>query len=135
MIVVDTNIIAYLYLTTTYTSLAEKTLQVDSKWVAPVLWRSEFRNVLALYVRKKALALNQALAIQQEAEDLFANHEYEVPSMTVLSLAAKSNCSAYDCEYVTIAQHLRTTLVTEDKGILKNFPETAMSMKAFVSQT
>jgi len=134
VIVVDTNIIAYLYLPTTYTSLAEKTLHVDSEWVAPVLWRSEFRNVLALYVRKKTLALNHALAIQQEAEDLLANHEYEVPSITVLSLAAKSNCSAYDCEYVTIAQHLRTTLVTEDKGILKNFPETAMSMKAFVSQ-
>ncbi len=134
MIVVTTNIIVYLYLPTTYTSRAEKALQVDSEWVTPVLWRSEFRNVLALYVRKKTLALNHALAMQQEAEDFLANHEYEVPSMTVLSLAAESNCSAYDCEYVTIAQHLRTTLVTEDKGIVKNFPETAMSMNAFVSQ-
>ena len=134
MIVVDTNIIAYLYLQTTYTALAEKTLQIDSEWVAPVLWRSEFRNVLALYVRRKTLALNHALAMQQEAEDLLAHHEYEVSSMKVLSLVAESNCSAYDCEYVAIAQQLCATLVTEDKGILKNFPETAMSIKAFVSQ-
>ena len=45
------------------------------------------------------------------------------------------NCSAYDCEYVAIAQQLYATLVTEDKGILKNFPNTALSMKAFVSQS
>lgn len=132
MIVVDTNIIAYLYLPTTYAALAEKTLQLDSEWVAPVLWRSEFRNVLALYVRRKTLALNHALAIQQEAEDLLAHHEYEVSSIKVLSLVSESNCSAYDCEYVAIAQQLCVTLVTEDKSILKNFPETAMSMKTFL---
>ena len=37
MIVVDTNVIAYLALPTEYTSNAEKLLAVDPEWTAPVL--------------------------------------------------------------------------------------------------
>ena len=48
MIVVDTNILVYLYLPTKYTPHAEKLLENDPVWIAPYLWRSEFRNVLAL---------------------------------------------------------------------------------------
>jgi predicted nucleic acid-binding protein len=53
MIVVDTNILAYLYLPTAFSEQAELLLMRQPKWIAPVLWRSEFRNVLALYLRKK----------------------------------------------------------------------------------
>lgn len=52
MIVVDTNLIGYLYLESQYAPQAEQTLRKDADWVAPLLWRSEFRNVLALYLRK-----------------------------------------------------------------------------------
>ncbi|XSG85105.1 MAG: hypothetical protein ACPW60_15475 [Methylohalobius sp. ZOD2] len=52
MIAVDTNVIAYFYLPTEYTPLAEKLLMQEPVWAAPTLWRSEFRNVLALYLRK-----------------------------------------------------------------------------------
>ena len=65
MIVVDTNIISYLYLSTNQTRLVEQVLQKNSRWAAPLLWRSEFRSVLALYVRKKIISLEKALAIQQ----------------------------------------------------------------------
>ncbi|MBL7164528.1 MAG: type II toxin-antitoxin system VapC family toxin, partial [Anaerolineales bacterium] len=57
MIVVDTNIIAYLYLESERSSQAERLLEKDTQWSAPLLWRSEFRNVLALYIRKKELSL------------------------------------------------------------------------------
>jgi predicted nucleic acid-binding protein len=55
MIVVDTNVIAYLYLTGEYSDLSERLLEHDPDWMAPRLWRSEFRNVLALYLRKELL--------------------------------------------------------------------------------
>lgn len=63
MIVVDTNIIAYLYLQGEHTVQAEKVLQKDSEWMAPPLWRSEFRNVLAFYLRQENLSLDDARAI------------------------------------------------------------------------
>lgn len=57
MIVVDTNVIGYLFLAGDKSLLAERTLQKDMEWAAPVLWRSEFRNVLALYLRQNIIDL------------------------------------------------------------------------------
>lgn len=125
MIVVDTNVLASLYLPTDYTAEAEDLLQHDPEWVAPTLWRSEFRNVLALYLRKKLLTLDQALAIQTEAESLLRGSEYMVISSDVLHLVQQSKCSAYDCEFVALAQNLSVPLVTMDKQILNDFPTTA----------
>src|SRR5690606_40886482 len=80
MIVVDSNVIAYLYLPGECTAAAEALLERDPEWAAPVLWRSEFRNILAGYLRRDALTFEQALALQQEAESLLAGLEYEVDS-------------------------------------------------------
>lgn len=49
MIVVDSNVLAYLYLPGEYSTAAEALLEQDSDWAAPILWRSEFRNILAGY--------------------------------------------------------------------------------------
>lgn len=125
MIVVDTNVLAYLYLPTDFTAKAENLLQNDPEWVAPTLWRSEFRNVLALYLRKSLFTLEQAVAIQTEAESLLHECEYLVNSLDVLQLVQQSKCSAYDCEFVALAQSLNVPLITMDKQILKNFPNTA----------
>jgi len=46
MIVVDTNVIAYFWLPGEYTTFAERALNKDNEWAAPILWRSEFRNIL-----------------------------------------------------------------------------------------
>ncbi|MCX8049884.1 MAG: type II toxin-antitoxin system VapC family toxin [Methylohalobius sp.] len=128
MIVVDTNVIAYLYLPTEYTPWAEKLMRRDPVWVAPTLWRSELRNVLAFYVRKQALSFDQAYGIQTEAENLLAGHEFEMDSYEVLRLAETSRCSAYDCEFVALAKRLGRSLVTEDKKILQAFPGVAVSL-------
>jgi predicted nucleic acid-binding protein len=125
MIVVDTNVLVYLYLPTDYTAKAEGLLQHDPEWAAPTLWRSEFRNVLALYLRKNLLTLEQAGAIQAEAESLLHESEYMVNSLDVLQLVQQSKCSAYDCEFVALAQSLNVSLITMDKQILNDFPTTA----------
>jgi len=134
MIVVDTNILAYLYLPTGFSEQAELLLLKQPKWIAPVLWRSEFRNVLALYLRKEILTLEQAYDIQTEAETLLAGNEYDVPSLDVLRLIEASECSSYDCEFVALAKRNNTVLVTEDKKILKQFPKITMSLAEAISQ-
>ena len=125
MIVADTNLIAYLAMPSPYTEAAERLLVREPEWVAPVLWRSEFRNVLALYLRKGLIRFEQALDIQAEMESLFQGKEYEVASLDVLSLVNQSECSAYDCEFVALAKGLGVKLVTMDRKLAACFPETA----------
>jgi predicted nucleic acid-binding protein len=132
MIVADINIISYLFLPTGYSEKASLLYRQDAEWAAPSLWRSEFRNVLALYLRQQILTLAEALAIQEEAEALMADHEFTVTSVQVLTLTDSSHCSAYDCEFVALAKQLSVKLVTEDKKILREFPEVALSLDGFL---
>jgi predicted nucleic acid-binding protein len=68
-----------------------------------------------------------------EALQMMEDREYEVDSNRVLRLVADSTCSAYDCEFVALAQELGTFLVTLDKGILNGFPTVAVSVDTFLS--
>jgi predicted nucleic acid-binding protein len=134
MIVADTNIISYLLLPTSYTELVDDLYQLDSNWVAPILWKSEFRNVLALYLRKKIITLEKALQLQEQAESIMARNEYDVSSSQVLALINESACSAYDCEFVALSHHLNTRLITQDKKILKEFPSTAITVSDYLAR-
>ena len=125
MIAVDTNVVAYLLLPGPHTALVDDLLIQQPEWAAPPLWRSEWRNVLAGYLRRGVLNLDQALALQQQAEHLVIRHEEPVSSQAVLQLVASSRCSAYDCEFVAAAQQLRVPLVTADRAVLLAFPDVA----------
>jgi len=131
MIVVDTNIISYLYISGEKSAQVERLLMTDAHWCVPVLWRSEFRSVLGLYLRKKYLDFDQVLLILHQAEKLLAENEYEVPSAHIMQLVNSSTCSAYDCEFVALAEHLAVPLVTADNKILLEFPEIAKSIDAY----
>jgi predicted nucleic acid-binding protein len=130
MIVVDSNILAYLYLPGERTADAEALLEQDPEWAAPVLWRSEFRNILAGYTRRNTLTFEQACSLQNEAEDLLFGSEFEVDSRAVLELVRDSDCSAYDCEFIALAIKLDTKLVTADKKVLRVFPNRTMALAA-----
>ena len=129
MIVVDTNVIAYLFLTGEHSHTSERLLEHDPDWVAPRLWRSEFRNVLTLYLRKKLLDLPDALEILETAEQLMADSDFEVPSIPVMQLAEESGCSAYDCEFIALAQYLSVPMATNDNALCKAFPDTVKNIK------
>jgi len=122
MIVADSNILAYLYLPCEFTPYVEDLLIADPEWVAPVLWRSEFRNILAGYVRRKTITFEQAYELQREAESLLSGNEFEIDSLDVLTLVRDSECSPYDCEFVALAKRLGINLITMDKKVLRSFP-------------
>ncbi len=130
MIVVDTNVLAYLYLPGEFTEAAERLLERDTDWHAPVLWRSELRNILAGYLRRGSLTFEHACSIQLEAESLLHGGEHEAESRKVMELVKASDCSAYDCEFVAVAEALGVTVVTMDSKLLKAFPKIARSLIA-----
>jgi len=128
VIVVDTNVVAYLLLPGPKTEQAEALRRHDRHWATPPLWRSEFRNVLTQHVRRDLLSLPAALALMQEAEALLGSQEQAVASEHVLHLVSQSSCSAYDCEFVAVAEQLGVRLITEDRALQAAFPAIAMSL-------
>ena len=130
MIVADTNLIVYLFITGDQTSLAQKVLNKDPQWVVPPLWQSEFRNVLAAYIRR-GMGLKQANQILENAIQTLENRQVIPSNDEILELVKNSNCTAYDCEFIALAKQLDIKLVTADKQLLQQFPEYATSLEEF----
>ena len=134
MIVADNTVLVYYWLPSEFAGLAEAVKARDNVWAAPILWRAEFRNVLAGYLRRKLLTESEAnTAYLNVQKDLGAN-EFSVPTERIIKLVMASDCTAYDCEYVALAQDLGVPLVTMDKQLLKAFPRTAVSLENFVKK-
>ena len=129
MLVVDTNVIAYLYIEGDFTQQARTIYQQDSVWAAPYLWRSEFRNILTVYLRRNLLTLEQCQELITSAEELLKDNEFEPDSRDVLELANSCSLSAYDCEYIVLARQLSLKLITNDKKILTEFPQDTISLR------
>ncbi len=129
MIVVDTNVVAYLLLAGPQTEKAEALLLHDPEWAAPVLWRSELRNVLSGYLKRGQLDHQQVLRLQGQAESLLQGREVPVDSADVFRLVEASDCSAYDCEFVAAALALQTRLITSDRQLLRAFPTLASPLE------
>jgi predicted nucleic acid-binding protein len=128
LIVVDTNVLAYLLLLGPRTEKAEILRRQERQWAAPLLWRSEFRNVLTGYLRRDLLDLSRAVALMEVAELILAPQEERVSTEHVLQLVSTSRCTSYDCEFVAAAQQLGVPLITEDRALLAAFPEVAQSL-------
>jgi len=133
LIVADTNLIAYLVISGERTELAEQVFRKDKLWAAPPLWRTELRSVLVQHMRVNSLPLRDCLmAIDYARAAIIA--EYEVSDEEVLTLATSCACSAYDCEFIALAQRLGVPLVTYDRRVLAEFPEIAMNAETFLAQ-
>ncbi len=129
MIICDTNVLAYLFLKGTYSEQSKTLLQSDPVWIAPPLWRSEFRNILATYMRQDHLTPRDALLIMHEVESFMKGNEVSVDSEEVIALTSSSKCSAYDCEFVALAKRYDLKLYTSDKKILTEFPDHVSDLK------
>jgi predicted nucleic acid-binding protein len=107
---------------------AMELLEQDREWAAPVLWRSEFCNILATGVRNGWLNAEQATEALASSEELMVGGEFEVPAAEVLRTAISSGCTAYDSEFVVLARELGVKLVTLDRAILKAFQTLALPL-------
>ena len=132
MIVADTSLLAAFWLPGEQAELAEAVKTRDSVWAAPVAWRAEFRNVLAAGMRAGWLSETEANAAYLNVQNDLDRNEYTVPTERVMQLVRRSDCSAYDCEYVALAQDLNVPLVTADPELVRAFPKTAVALEKFV---
>ncbi|MBO6793614.1 MAG: type II toxin-antitoxin system VapC family toxin [Balneolaceae bacterium] len=134
MIVVDTNIIVHFILNGTEKNIVTEVHKKTPIWLAPRLWQTEFLSVLSVYLRKDILQFEDILNAQFKAKQMMSSFSLEVEPIEVLELINTSSCSSYDCEFVALAKDLEVPLLTFDKKILAEFPETAIHPKDFVTE-
>lgn len=117
MIVVDTHIIAYFFIEGDHTASAQALWQRDSHWRLPPLWRHEFLNVLATYVRFGGVEQAAAMELWRAACTLCVPMETDLDLSEALALSIEKQLSAYDAQFVTLARSLAVPLVSEDKRL------------------
>jgi predicted nucleic acid-binding protein len=139
MIVVDAMVVNYALIDhPEFSEEVERLRGADASWCGPPLWRSEQRNVLMKYVRADSpsiprtdIDLTAAQAYMRTAESWMQT--MDVHSEAVLALANASSCSAYDCEYVALAEDLDVPLVTYDRRLQAAFPDRAFTPTGFAT--
>jgi predicted nucleic acid-binding protein len=134
MIVADSNLIAYLLIPGDKSALADEVFRKDTDWAVPSICRSEVRNILTIYMRHEGMSLSQARITMEKAETLWKNREFTLPSDDVLGLTFHHNITAYDGEFVVLAQQLGVPFVTFDKAVRMAFPNIAIAAEDFLAE-
>ena len=134
MIVVDSNVVAYFWINGPLTETAQQVRAKDPEWHVPLLWRSELRSILTGYLRDGTLDAKQIAQVMAAAEATFADREHLVSSEKVFAIVGESKLSAYDAEFVALAEVLAVPLVTADRIVLRAFPDRALTMEAFAGR-
>lgn len=127
MIVVDTNVVAYLLIEGDRTGDAQLLRLADPDWRSEPFLLVEFSNLLATQVRAKALSAAQASSLLDSASRLIAGW-LDVSHADALAAAIHSRVSAYDARFVACARQLSAPLVTEDARLRAATPGVSMSI-------
>lgn len=127
MVVVDTNILAYLLIAGDRTKEAQALYRRDADWKSEAFVLVEFSNILATYQRLGELASGEAENLMREAE-LRILGPIHLPHMTALRTAGMYRISAYDARFIAAAEKLGTKLVTEDAKLRQAAPKLTLSL-------
>jgi predicted nucleic acid-binding protein len=80
------------------------------------------------------MKLEEAIQLMENALITMQNRDVAPSNNLILALAANSSLSAYDCEFVGLANEINCKLVTVDKQIIKSFSDIAISLEDFIKQ-
>jgi predicted nucleic acid-binding protein len=131
MIVADTNLVAYLLISSPQTKIAQSVLNKDKAWCLPAFWRIEWLNVLANYVHHGGMPPLDALNLLQHSEHLGFIKDHAVDQAQALELSLSLKVTAYDAQFLALARHLNTVCVTSDKALRKAAPKLTIDPAAF----
>lgn len=127
MVVVDTNVVAYLLIEGDCTKKAQALLARDADWRSEAFLLIELSNVLATYVRAGSLTLGQAESLLAQAGQRVRGL-INLPHVRALRVAQQYVVSAYDARFLAVAASLGGKLVTEDAKLRAAAPALTQSL-------
>jgi predicted nucleic acid-binding protein len=122
MVVVDSNVLAYLLIEGEKTPLARALFERDPVWHSASFAPLELTNILATSIRAARLDAASANQVLAKALALMEDSLHELPHAQVLALTNRLRISAYDALYLGVSIDLGVPLVTEDRRLREAAP-------------
>jgi len=128
MLLVDTNVLAYLLIDGDHTKAAQELRARDPDWRSEAFLLVEFTNVLASSVATKRMTRSLAEKFLAHAAALLDGKLARVSHGAVLKIATRHRVSAYDARFLALADELGQPLVTEDPRLRAAAPSLTQSI-------
>jgi predicted nucleic acid-binding protein len=135
MLLVDTNIIAPLYVRSARSPAVAELFAHDSVWRTEPLALIELSNVLINYERARYITAATARDCLNRAAAFLQPHLFRVSHQAALDAALQYGTTAYDGRFLALAQRLRLRLVTEDARLRAAAPALTQSLAEAVAAT
>jgi predicted nucleic acid-binding protein len=128
VLIVDTNVLAYLLIEGDHTTAARLLHRRDDDWRSEAFIMIEFTNVLIASIAARRMNLVLAQRFLAGATSLLHGKLALIPHESVLSLAVQYRVTAYDARFLALAQQLDCRLVTEDAKLRAAAPKLTQSL-------
>jgi|SRR6266404_3366068 predicted nucleic acid-binding protein len=128
MLLVDTNIVAPLFVRSAQTRAVQDLRERDGIWCTEPFVLIEFCNVLATYQRARYITATLAHDCLSRAKAFLQPHFFSVTHEAALEFALHYRTTAYDGRLLALADQLRRRLVTEDIRLRAAAPALTQSL-------
>ena len=128
MILVDTNIIASLYVRSARSDAVTELFARDAVWRTEPLALIELSNVLITYERARYITAATARDCLNRAAAFLQPQLFRVSHQAALDAALRYGTTAYDARFLALAQQLGQRLVTEDAKLRAAAPRLTQSL-------
>ena len=128
MVIVDTNIIAPLYVRSARSPAVAELFAHDSVWRTEPLALIELSNVLITYERARYITAVRARDCLKRAAAFLQPYLFRVSHQAALDAALRYGTTACDARFLALAQQLSMRLVTEDLKLRAAAPALTQSL-------
>ena len=128
MVLVDTNVIAPLYVRSARTEAVEELFARDAVWRTEPLALIELSNVLFTYERSRYITAATARDCLNRAAAFLQPQLFRVSHQAALEAALDYRVTAYDARFLALADQLGSRLVTEDARLRAAAPALTQSL-------
>ena len=128
MILVDTNIIAPLYVRSARMEAVKELLERDTFWRTEPLALIELGNLLITYERSHYITAATARDCLNRAVAFLLPHLFRVSHEAALDVALQYRVTSYDGCFLVVAQRLDRRLITEDAKLRAAAPKLTQSL-------
>jgi predicted nucleic acid-binding protein len=135
VLLVDTNVIAPLYVRSARSHSVAQLFVRDAVWRTEPLALIELSNVLLSYERARYITTASARDCLRRAAAFLQPHLFRVSHEAALDAALRYSVTAYDARFLAAAQQLGSRLVTEDAHLRAAAPRLTQSLAEALAST